>query len=145
MVFSSMIFLWIFLPTVLICYFLSPQRFRNGLLVFFSLLFYAWGEPVYIFLMLLCVGVNYTGGQMLEKYPRQKKKVLCITVVVNLLLLCYFKYFGLLADLLNGIITAAGGSGFSFTQAALPVGKVWLCTFVHFLFSAADRRPYCKI
>ena len=122
MVFSSMIFLWIFLPTVLICYFLSPQRFRNGLLVFFSLLFYAWGEPVYIFLMLLCVGVNYTGGQMLEKYPRQKKKVLCITVVVNLLLLCYFKYFGLLADLLNGIITAAGGSGFSFTQAALPVG-----------------------
>ena len=122
MVFSSMIFLWIFLPTVLICYFLSPQRFRNGLLVFFSLLFYAWGEPVYIFLMLLCVGVNYTGGWMLEKYPRQKKKVLCITVVVNLLLLCYFKYFGLLADLLNGIITAAGGSGFSFTQAALPVG-----------------------
>ena len=49
MVFSSMLFLWIFLPLVLAAYYISPGKIRNGILVFFSLLFYAWGEPLYVF------------------------------------------------------------------------------------------------
>ena len=59
MVFSSMLFLWIFLPLVLAAYYLSPRKIRNGILVFFSLLFYAWGEPIYILLMLCSVLVNF--------------------------------------------------------------------------------------
>ena len=57
-----MLFLWIFLPLVLAAYYLSPRKIRNGILVFFSLLFYAWGEPIYILLMLCSVLVNFMGG-----------------------------------------------------------------------------------
>lgn len=57
-----MLFLWIFLPLVLAAYYLSPRKIRNGILVFFSLLFYAWGEPIYILLMLCSVLVNFNGG-----------------------------------------------------------------------------------
>ena len=75
MVFSSMLFLWIFLPLVLVAYYVSPQKFRNGILIFFSLLFYAWGEPVYIFLMLFSVLLNFAGGIFIEKYPGKKKLI----------------------------------------------------------------------
>ena len=93
MVFSSMLFLWIFLPVVLTVYYVSPVKIRNGILVFFSLLFYAWGEPVYVFLMLFSVAVNFTGGLLLEKYPGKKRKILIGTILINLVLLGYFKYF----------------------------------------------------
>lgn len=73
MVFSSMLFLWIFLPLVLAAYYISPGKIRNGILVFFSLLFYAWGEPLYVFLMLFSVAVNFTGGILIEKYQTRKK------------------------------------------------------------------------
>ena len=106
MVFSSMLFLWIFLPLVLAAYYVSPQKFRNGILIFFSLLFYAWGEPVYIFLMLFSVLLNFAGGIFIEKYPGKKKLILCGIVGINLLLLSYFKYFNF----------------FSFSQVALPIG-----------------------
>ena len=89
MVFSDLFFLYIFIPAVMLCYalarcadkayadnsrhgrFAMPENicpFSNAVLIVFSLIFYAWGEPVYIFLMLLCVGVNYTGGQSLFTY-----------------------------------------------------------------------------
>ena len=106
MVFSSMLFLWIFLPLVLVAYYVSPQKFRNGILIFFSLLFYAWGEPVYIFLMLFSVLLNFAGGIFIEKYPGKKKLILCGIVGINLLLLGYFKYFNF----------------FPFLQVALPIG-----------------------
>ena len=124
MVFSSMIFLWIFLPLVLAVYYISPEKFRNGILVFFSLLFYAWGEPVYVFLMLFSVAVNYAGGRLLEKYrdfPRKKRAALWGTVAVNLGLLGYFKYFNFLAELVNGWING-GEATASTVQIALPIG-----------------------
>lgn len=97
MVFSSMLFLWIFLPLVLAVYYISPRRIRNGILVLFSLLFYAWGEPVYIFLMLFSVAVNFTGGILIEKNPGRKRQILVITLVINLALLGYFKYLNIVA------------------------------------------------
>ena len=69
MVFSSMVFLWIFLPAVLAGYFLCPRPAKNLLLVFFSLLFYAWGEPKYITLMILSVTVNYVSGRLIGALP----------------------------------------------------------------------------
>ena len=89
MVFSSMLFLWIFLPLVLAAYYISPGKIRNGILVFFSLLFYAWGEPLYVFLMLFSVAVNFTGGILIEKYQTRKKKILVATLIINLGLLGY--------------------------------------------------------
>ena len=97
MVFSSMLFLWIFLPLVLAVYYISPRRIRNGILVLFSLLFYAWGEPVYIFLMLFSVAVTFTGGLLIEKNPGRKRQILVITLVINLALLGYFKYLNIVA------------------------------------------------
>ncbi len=68
MVFSSLTFLQCFLPLCLLAYFLVPQKWRNGTLFLFSLLFYAWGEPVYVVLMLFSTALDYTCGQMAERH-----------------------------------------------------------------------------
>ena len=94
-----MLFLWIFLPLVLAAYYLSPRKIRNGILVFFSLLFYAWGEPIYILLMLCSVLVNFMGGIFMEDHKTHRKGILWGTVLINLGLLGYFKYFNFLAAL----------------------------------------------
>ena len=121
MVFSSMLFLWIFLPLVLAAYYISPGKIRNGILVFFSLLFYAWGEPLYVFLMLFSVAVNFTGGILIEKYQTRKKKILVATLIINLGLLGYFKYFGTLTEDITGLFSA-DGTGTTLFQVALPIG-----------------------
>ena len=73
MVFSSLTFLQCFLPLCLLAYFLVPQKWRNGTLFLFSLLFYAWGEPVYVFLMLLTTLVDYTAGRIIDRFDSSKK------------------------------------------------------------------------
>ena len=130
MVFSSMVFLWLFLPAVLVTYYICPQKGKNLLLVAFSLLFYAWGEPKYIVLMILSVTVNYISGLLLERCPegeegkRDKKRVLFGCVAVNLLLLGYFKYFNFVVQAVNGLWTFFGGAGTlaNFREIALPIG-----------------------
>ena len=72
MVFSSLTFLQCFLPLCLLAYFLVPQKWRNGTLFLFSLLFYAWGEPVYVVLMLFSTVLDYTCGQMVERHRGQR-------------------------------------------------------------------------
>lgn len=67
MLFSSMIFLWVFLPITLIIYYCVDNKFKNALLLSASLMFYAWGEPKYIFLMLISIGINYVFGILIEK------------------------------------------------------------------------------
>ena len=118
-----MIFLWIFLPAVLITYYLCPQKFRNILLVLFSLLFYAWGEPKYIVLMLVSVTINYVSGILLEDYPARKKQVLTACITANLLLLGYFKYFNFAVDTANKILDVFhSGEAFPAREIALPIG-----------------------
>ena len=97
MVFSSLLFLFRFLPIVLILYFLFPKNARNAVLFFSSLVFYAWGEPVYISLMLFSTIVDYIHGRMVESYKRRgeekkAKLVVLSSVIINLSLLCTFKY-----------------------------------------------------
>lgn len=99
-----MLFLWIFLPLVLAAYYLSPRKIRNGILVFFSLLFYAWGEPIYILLMLCSVLVNFMGGIFMEDHKTHRKGILWGTVLINLGLLGYFKYFNFLAEIIGKIL-----------------------------------------
>ena len=67
MLFSSMVFIFLFLPIVMALYYISPRRFRNLILLISSIIFYAWGEPVYVFIMLGTILINYTGAIIVDK------------------------------------------------------------------------------
>lgn len=118
MVFSSLIFLWIFLPVVLIGSFVLPGKAKNVFLLIASLLFYTWGEPKYIILMLISIGVNWIMGLLMDRYATQKKFILIIDIVFNLLLLGYFKYFNFVIDIVNGFIE----NKIEIKEIALPIG-----------------------
>ena len=105
MVFSSIPFLFIFLPVVLIVYHVLPKKARNLFLLAANLIFYAYGEPLYVFLMISSIILNYIGAIVVEKSKdsRQKKILLAVFIVLNLAALGYFKYTGLVLDLLRKI------------------------------------------
>ena len=118
MLFSSMIFLWVFLPIVLILYYAVPgDRIKNIVLLAASLVFYAWGEPVYILLMLLVVGINYVFGMILS--VRKEKWILALGVAANLAVLGYYKYFDFGVSILNRI---AGRDIAAYRSIGLPLG-----------------------
>ena len=123
MLFSSNIFLFAFLPVVLVVYYLSPRRLRNPVLLLFSLLFYGWGEPVYLILMIFTIGLNYVCGLLIHRFRAQKnaeKKILIAGVAVNLLLLAFFKYFGFIAAQLQAVLPAL--QGWKIPEIPLPIG-----------------------
>ena len=93
MVFSSLTFLFLFLPVTLLLYYIVPKKIKNLVLLVMSLIFYAWGEPVYVILMLYSILLNYAAGRLMEAEPNHKKAVLVFTVILNLLILGFFKYF----------------------------------------------------
>ena len=95
MVFSSMTFLFGFLPIVLLIYYAVPKRVKNLIIMISGLFFYAWGEPVYVLVMLLTIAIDYSAGLLMERLgDRQKKRlaVMIAAVVLNLLFLGIFKY-----------------------------------------------------
>jgi alginate O-acetyltransferase complex protein AlgI len=96
MLFSSAIFLFLFLPLVLAVYFLSPKRFRNAVLLLASLAFYTWGEQEMVLLILLSAVVDYTAGILIKRSYR--KQGLFLSVVFNLGILIYFKYANFLLE-----------------------------------------------
>ena len=107
MVFSSLVFLFTFLPAVLLIYFLVPRPAKNAALLAASLIFYAWGEPVYVFLMLLSILLNYFCGlEMAEREARGlgNRRLFVFAAAVNLGLLGFFKYAGFLAESLNAFL-----------------------------------------
>ena len=120
MVFSSLTFLQCFLPLCLLAYFLVPKAWRNGVLFLFSLLFYAWGEPVYVVLMLFSTALDYTCGQMVERHRGQRgaKIALLVSVCVNLGLLGVFKY----SDFLIGTVNSLFGTALPQPNLPLPIG-----------------------
>ena len=105
MVFSSPLFLFIFLPIVIAGYYLINQKFRNVWLLLVSLFFYAWGEPVYIFLMIASIIINYFSGLLLSKVLGEVKRkiVLVCSILVNLSALAYFKYCGFFVRNVNDL------------------------------------------
>jgi alginate O-acetyltransferase complex protein AlgI len=101
-VFSGLPFLFFFLPTALALYYLAPRRAKNGVLCLVSVVFYAWGEPVYVTLMLFSIAVNFAYGRWAERRgPR--RPALALIIAVNLALLGFFKYAGLLAASLQAL------------------------------------------
>jgi len=122
-VFSNLIFLYLFLPACLITYYCVKElRAKNLVLVLFSVFFYAWGEPLYVLLLLGSAGLNYAMGIWLgvvgEENPKRKKWILIGSVAVNLLLLGVFKYAGLFVSTFNGLT----GLEIPIPQIALPIG-----------------------
>ncbi len=120
MLFSSIPFLYYFLPGVILCYFLAPKNLKNGVLLIFSLLFYAWGEPRYVFLMLATIGLFYGCGLAIGKAKAKswKQVWLIVSVVIGLGLLAVFKY----ADFFVSNFNAATGLSIPLLRLALPVG-----------------------
>ena len=121
MVFSSFPFLWIFLPIVLTGAILTHKKGSNLFLLVMSLLFYAWGEPKYIVLLLLTITLNYTFGLLIDRQSktRHRKLLTAITVTGNLLLLAYFKYFNFFAGSLNTLFRT---DVIPLRKIALPIG-----------------------
>lgn len=123
MVFSSIIFMFIYLPVVLAVYYICPIKWRNIWLFAVNMVFYGWGEPVYIVLMLASILINYINGMLVDKYrdtdQKKAKTVLVVNIVINLALLVFFKYFDLLADTVNQIV---GNELVTPLNIALPIG-----------------------
>lgn len=117
MVLSSLVFIFYFLPIVLLLYQLVPPKAKNVLLFAASLVFYAWGEPIFVLLLLFSIAFNYASGRLIER-TRRKRAALAMNVIVNVGLLVYFKYTGFFVG------TAANLFGFEAPalSIALPIG-----------------------
>lgn len=123
MIFSSVFFIFVFLPATLILYFLVPWKIKNLVLLLVSLVFYAWGEPVYILLMMFSIVFNYFSGIELEQRREKNQPIkfkICFwtTVAANLAILGFFKYYGFLITNLNRILPV----DIPYQELALPIG-----------------------
>ena len=115
MVFSSITFLYFFLPAVLLIYFISPKKIKNIVLLLSGLFFYAWGEPVYVVIMIFSSFIDYAAGLIIDKYDDNQKKrtaALLVSLIINLGLLGVFKYSGFFAGIF----------GIEIKQLPLPIG-----------------------
>ena len=120
MLFSSMTFLFIFLPLVIFVYFIADNRIKNYVLLVASLIFYSWGEPKYIILMILSIIVNYLLALMIDKFKKKnlKKIILIVSIVFNIGLLFTFKYFDFFARNVNNFFDLK----IPFLNLTLPIG-----------------------
>ncbi|MBE5944082.1 MAG: MBOAT family protein [Lachnospiraceae bacterium] len=123
MVFSSITFLFAFLPAVLLAYYISPKAVKNLILMLFSLLFYAWGEPKYILVMLTSIIVGYTMGILTDDFKKankikQAKIATALSITVNLGILFFFKYIGFFTENINNV----PGIDIKPLNIALPIG-----------------------
>ena len=118
MIFSSIPFLYYFLPAVLAVYFLTPRRGKNAVLLLASLLFYGWGEPKLLWLMVVTIAAFYLCGLAIGRSEHHKKAWLTLSVCVGVGLLGLFKY----ADFFISSVNAATGLALPFLKLALPVG-----------------------
>lgn len=121
MVFSSPVFLFLFLPIVYLIYTLLPRKAKNYVLIVASLFFYAWGEPIYILLMIASVSVNYVLARVIGRHQERRicpKGWLAVVVVFNIGMLFVFKYTGFFVDTVNGIF----GAQIMIPDIRLPIG-----------------------
>ncbi len=125
MVFSSLIFLFAYLTLTLALYYVVPRKWRNVVLFVVSLLFYGWGEPVYIALMLLSITVAYAGGFFIDKYrhssPKKCKAAMIVSLALNLSFLLFFKYFNFTMETLS-LIPFLSGVAKPIEGLSLPIG-----------------------
>lgn len=133
MVFSSLVFLFAFLPIVLTVYYSLPVRLRNAFLLVSSLLFYAWGAPRYVFVLLATAPLDYGISRWLPhaRMPgaaTRRKWMLSAGIALNLVLLAYFKYANFFVEQVNAVLASAGVGSIPWLSVALPIG-ISFCTF----------------
>lgn len=139
MLFSSMTFVYMFLPIVCLIYLCSKRELHNAILLAASILFYAWGEPRYLAIMLLTIIVNYAGAIAIERFNSHKKIPLIITILINLGFLAYFKYFNFVIDNINTIFSA----NIKLIEIILPLG-ISFYTFQAMSYLIDVYRGECK-
>ena len=121
MVFSSILFIFRFLPIAMGIYFLTPKKFKNLSLLVLSLVFYSWGEPKYFFIMIISIFIDYFVSRGIEKYRTNKKisiALLCTSITFNLGMLFFFKYFNFFLENINNIL----GLSLKYVEITLPLG-----------------------
>ena len=135
MSFASPIFLWYFMPALLLVLWIAPRSWRNPVVAGSSLIFYVWGAGSFVFLLLACIAFNYVAGQQVEpggrrSTDRARKRWLIATVVFDIGILAIFKYatFGQLET--SALVRDLGGTGFTVLRITLPIG-ISFFTFHH--------------
>ena len=118
MLFSSATFIFIFLPIVCATYILAKKELHNPILLIASILFYAWGEPTYLAIMLLTIIISYFGAIFINKFPQHKKLTLVSTILLDLSFLFYFKYFNFFVDNINLLFH----SNIDIIKVIMPIG-----------------------
>ena len=142
MLFSSNVFLLAFLPIVITLNFFIKTKYSNYLLLVSSLLFYAWGEPVYVLLMIFSVAMNWIFGLLINRsVTRTKKLLLVLCIILNLLLLGYFKYYNFFANSFNSFL---GTQFIPLKNIALPIG-ISFFTFQALSYVIDLYRGNCKV
>ena len=116
MLFTNISFLYYFLPVLIIIYFIMPKKFKNIILFLASMIFYFYGEPKYILLMILEILIAYIGGILIKKY--KNKKMLFGIIIIHIIVLCFFKYTDFIIGNINNIFNA----NFKLLNLALPIG-----------------------
>lgn len=134
-----MTFVFLFLPILLLLYLVTKKELHNPILLAASILFYAWGEPKYLAIMLLTIVINYLGAIAIDKY-RYKKPILVFTILANLGFLIYFKYFNFIIENLNGICH----TNISVLDVVMPIG-ISFYTFQAISYVIDVYRGECKV
>ena len=125
MVFSSYLFIFFFLPLALLGYYVAPQKLRHLTLTIFSYIFYGWANPWFCLLMLFNTSVDYTNGRLMQVYPARKKLFVTLSIVCDLAILGFFKYFNFGLDNYNATMAALGipeAQYLGFFRVVLPLG-----------------------
>lgn len=123
MLFPSGVFLYLFLPTLLVVYFLSPKKIKNIVLLVASLVFYAWGEMFYVGLLIASITFNYFIGILVGSQENKKAQIaLYFGVIGNLLLLSSYKYSNFIADNINSLLHIVGTTEIALAPVHLPIG-----------------------
>lgn len=140
MLFSSMTFIFVFLPILLTIYLVTKKELHNFILLIASIIFYAWGEPKYLAIMLLTILINYFGAIMIERYNNHKKIILAFTIIANLGFLFYFKYFNFLINNFNQLFN----SNIHALNIIMPIG-ISFYTFQALSYVVDVYRGECKV
>ena len=118
MLFTSISFLYYFLPALIIIYFITPKKYKNIILLIASLVFYFYGEPKYVLLMIIEIIIAYIGAILIDKYKNQSKNILITTLFIHIFLLIIFKYTDFIIQSINDISNA----NIKLLNIALPIG-----------------------
>ena len=142
MLFTSISFLYYFLPALIIIYFITPKKYKNIILLIASLLFYFYGEPKYVFLMIAEIIIAYIGAILIDKYKNQSKNILITTLFIHVFLLIIFKYTDFIIQTINDI-SNANIKHVSHSFQYFSAKKYYKVSYLCILISTVSRRAYC--